>query len=60
MSDKIFFLIKNNASLQVIYLFLKQKIKNIFFKNSREIKILEKNKNTKVIKMCIANLKTGE
>lgn len=33
MLDKIFFLIKNNASLQVIYLFLKQKIKNIFVKN---------------------------
>ena len=27
------------------------KIKNFFFENSFEIKILEKNKNTKVIKM---------
>ena len=36
------------------------KIINFFVENSLEIKILEKNKNTKVRKMCIANLKTGE
>ena len=38
----------------------KKNIRNFFLENSFEIKILEKIKNTKVIKICIANRKTGE
>ena len=33
---------------------------NFFFENSFEIKKLEKIRNVKVTKVCIANLKTGE